>query len=243
MTATKNTGSAPVEMIDSSFMLKIFYCFLAMAGLSLLISFAGKQLGQSIVMAGHTADQSIHEIVIGNNVLVVPANEIRFEGGRRSGVTGRLDTYLTWPAMSGYTADKRGDFDHANGSRNILFISFGERLMSRDMSGRMEPIYNALIDNKGRPGPAGTTVYDFKEKTGYLNEVLVVAKNGRNGLFVARCLSGQVAQNSLAPCERDIHLGDNLSMSFRFPQRLLANWQMLETNMRVYAAKRLKTGR
>ena len=37
---------------------------------------------------------------------------------------------------------------------------------------------------------------------------------------MARCLSGPSAEESLAPCERDIHVGDDLSLSYRFPTEL-----------------------
>lgn len=241
MNNSPTAESETITPVDSRFMLKIFYCFLVLAGLSVLISFAGKQLGQSIAMAGHTDNQTIHEIVIGNNVLSVPANEIRFEHERRNGVTGRLDTYLHWPSMSGYSVGKRNDFNHVDQSRNIIFVSFRERSMSRDMSGRMAPIYNSLIRSPGVAGPGGSTLYNFKEKSGYLNEVLAVAYGSEMTPFVARCLSGNAAANSLAPCERDIHLGDNLSMTFRFPGRLLNDWKALEANMAAYAARRLKT--
>ena len=50
-----------------------------LALLSLLISVGGNWLGRSIALAGHTDDTTIHEIVIGNNVISVPANAIRFE--------------------------------------------------------------------------------------------------------------------------------------------------------------------
>ena len=57
------------------------------------LSFAGKWLGASIAMAGHTDDSSMREIVIGNNVIAAPANAIRFERQRTNGVAGRLDLY------------------------------------------------------------------------------------------------------------------------------------------------------
>ncbi len=241
MKPQNSTTTENFEAVDSGFMLKIFYCFLALAGMSVLISFAGKQLGQSIAMAGHTDDTTLREIVIGNNVLSVPSNEIRFEHERLSGVTARLDTYLRWPTMTGYTDEARADFNHVNQSRNIVFVSFRERTMSRDMSGRMEPIYSSLIVKPGIAGPGETTLYGFREKSGYLNEVLAVGESGTGQPFVARCLTGNAAESSLAPCERDIHLGDNLSMTYRFPARLLRDWKSLDANMSAYAASRLKT--
>ena len=240
MKDTQATSPATVEAIDSAFMLKIFYCFVALAGFSIIISLAGKQFGGAIVRAGHTNDTTVHEIVIGNNVLSVAANEIRMEHERRAGVTSRLDTYVRWPSLSGYTKETRDDFNHVGLTRNIIFVSFRERTMSRDMSGRLAPIYNSLITKPGIPGPGGTILYGFKENSGYLNEILAVAGRGQSGPFVARCLTGDSAGASLAPCERDVHIGNGLSMTYRFPDRLLAEWKLLDAKMATYAADRLK---
>ncbi|MEZ5811425.1 MAG: hypothetical protein R3D45_08420 [Rhizobiaceae bacterium] len=235
------TAEQTVEAIDSAFMLKIFYCFLLLAGFSVLINFGGKMLGRSIVMAGHTDDRSLVEVVIGNNVLSLPVNEIRFEQERRSGVATRLDTYLRWPSLDGYSNETRDDFNHVDGSRNIIFVSFREQMMSRDMSGRMAPIYDALIVKPGVPGPKGVMLYGFKEKSGYMNEVLAVAERRGASPFVARCLTGEAGRTSLAACERDIHIGDGLSMTYRFSDSLLADWRALDASMAAYASKRLKT--
>ena len=46
---------------------------------------------------------------------------------------------------------------------------------------------------------------------------------------------------SLAPCERDIQVGDDLSLTYRFPQELLADWQALDAAVTAKAARFLKT--
>jgi hypothetical protein len=237
------TAEGTVSKIDSSLMRKVFYVFAVLALLSVAINVGGKWLGRTIALAGHTEDRTMHEIVIGNNVLAVPANAIRFEKSRHDGVTSRLDIYLRWPDMEGYSEAARDDFNNADGSRRILFVSFEERMMSRDMSGRFGPIYNSLIKQPGTPGPDGLTFYEFNEKSGYMNEILAVAARPGKDPFVARCLTGASAEESLAPCERDIHLGDDLSLSYRFPRELLADWQQLEASVNAKAAQYLKTGR
>jgi len=228
---------------DTAFLIKVFYVFAALALLSMLISFGGKLLGRSMVMAGHTDHTTVHEIVIGNNVISAPANAIRFEASRRDGVAERLELYLRWPDMRGYTAQAHADFNHAAGSRRIIFLSFEERMMSRDMSGRFEPIYRSMIVTPGRPGPAQLTFYDFDPKSGYADEVLAVAERRGADPFVARCLSGASAEASLAPCERDIHLGDGLSLTYRFPAELLSSWQAVDAAVLATAVQYLQTGR
>jgi hypothetical protein len=91
-------------------------------------------------------------------------------------------------------------------------------------------------------GPAGTTVYDLNGKSGYLNEVLVVGPRPGKDPFVARCLVGPSAEESLAPCERDIHVGQDLSLSYRFPREFLDDWQAVDAAISSEAAHLLKPG-
>ena len=233
--------SPDFEVVDSTLMKRVFYIFAALALLSVAISVGGKWLGRSIAMAGYTDDATVRRIVMGNNLISVPANFIRFDQARRDGIASRLDLYLRYPEMDGYSMAARDDFNHAT-TRKIIFLSFEPRMMSRDMSGRFAPIYSALIEKPGTPGPGGTTVYAFTEKSGYLNEVLAVAERPGKDPFVARCLSGSSAEESLAPCERDIQVGDDLSLTYRFPRELLANWPALDAAIAAKVAGILKTG-
>jgi len=233
--------SPDFEVVNSTLMKRVFYIFAALALLSIAISVGGKWLGRSIAMAGYTDDATVRQIVMGNNLISVPANFIRFDQARRDGIASRLDLYLRYPEMDGYSTAARDDFNHAT-TRKIIFLSFEPRMMSRDMSGRFAPIYSALIEKPGTPGPGGTTVYAFTEKSGYLNEVLAVAERPGKDPFVARCLSGPSAEESLAPCERDIQVGDDLSLSYRFPRELLANWPALDAAIAAKVAGILKTG-
>jgi hypothetical protein len=242
MTSVAMAGSSPkTREISGGLMTKVFYVFAALAFASIAISVAGKWFGQAISHGGHTDSTALREIVIGNNVIVAPDNMIRFPDARRDGVTARLDLYMRWPELSGYSDAVRNDFNHANGSKTIVFLTFEEATMSRDMSGRVAPIYNELIDKPGAAGVAGLTIYDFSEKSGYLDEILAVANREEEVAFVARCLKGDAGAQSLAPCERDIQLGDGLSLTFRFPADLLKEWPKLEAAVRTRATSMLKT--
>jgi len=241
--STTSPAEDTITAVDSTLMLKVFYAFAALALLSAVLSFGGKWFGRSIVMAGHTDETTLHEIVIGNNVISVPANAIRFERARRDGIASRLDLYLRWPDLEGYSQAARDDFNNAGGTRRILFLTFEESMMSRDMSGRFAPIYRSLIEQPGKPGPNGITLYNFTKKSGYLNEELAVAARPGQTPFVARCLTGPSAEESLAPCERDIQIGDDLSLTYRFPREFLAQWPLLEASLVAKATGILKTGR
>ena len=211
----------------------------SLALLSVLISLGGSWLGRSLVLAGHTEERTLREIVIGNNVLAVPANAIRFPEARIDGVTERLDLYLHWPDLEGYTAEERNAFNNAGGDRQILFLAFEEAAMSRDMTGRLKPIYHQLIEAEGRDLGSGMTAYTFTETSGYRDEELIVG-NGATP-FVARCMTGKAASESLAPCERDVRLGDELSLSYRFPREMLAQSRELDQAVFKRAQSFLRT--
>jgi len=237
-----HTGHAGEMPVRGGFAFKLFVVFAVLALLSAGISLAGRQAGRTIAMAGHSDDPTTREVVIGNDVLSVPANMIRFEEARRSGIASRLDLYLRWPEMDGYTHAARDAFNHADGQRGIIFLSFESRVMSRDMSGRYDPIYRSLIEPQGRVGPGDLSVHRFSEKSGYVDEVLVVGEAEGGDRFIARCLTGQAAVQSLAPCERDIHVGEALNMVYRFPAELAGSWRDMEAAVRRTAASMLRTG-
>lgn len=89
-----------LTVVDSRLMRRVFYAFAALALLSVAISLGGKWFGRSIAMAGYSDDMTVRQVVIGKNVIAVPANFIRFEQARRDGIASRLDLYLRYPQMA-----------------------------------------------------------------------------------------------------------------------------------------------
>ncbi|WP_309084512.1 hypothetical protein [Chelativorans sp.] len=200
----------------------------AFALLSLGITVAAVWLGAMILDSGHSASATEREIVIGNDVFVVPENAIRFEEARRDGVQPRLDLYLRWPELEGYTAEAEEAFNNSDGAKSIIFLTLEPRMLSRDMSGRLEPIYRGLLQAEPADGPAGLKLYRFREDSGYAGELLAVGERPGNAPFVARCLAGEIARTALASCDRDIFISAETTLSYRFPEALLSEWQALD---------------
>ena len=225
---------------DGRFFSRLFYVFVTLAVLSLGISLAGKEFGHFIVMAGNTDARTTYRIRIGDDALSVPANMIRFETARRDGEAKRVDLYVHWPDMQGYTLAARDDFDNRSGVKRILFMTVKERDMSRDMSGRFDPIYSGLVERPGTAGPSGITFYRFNGQSGYLNEELAVApRPGQDTPFVARCLYQAASVNALADCERDIQFGENLQLRYRFPRELIDQWSDIDRAVEAFASEHL----
>lgn len=211
-----------------------------LAGLTGILSYAGRELGDRIALAGHTEDRTTLNILIGEDHLRLPSNAIRFQDQRQTGRTDRLDVYLTWPEMEGYTSENRDRFNDVSQPENLIFLQFSQSTMSRDMSGRVEPIYSHLFEGAPESGPAGLTMRHLREGSGYADETLLTGTMPDGSIYAVRCILPARGQPSTsADCQRDIHTGDDLSLLFRFSSRLLPQWQEMETAVRSYARQHL----
>ena len=118
----------------------------------------------------------------------MPSNVIRFEQQRMTGRAERVDLYLTWPGMQGYTDETRALFNDVNHPESLIFLEISQSTMSRDMSGRMEPIYQHLFDGAVLPGPAGLVRHEMKENSGYGQEVFFTANRDGDTPYAVRCI-------------------------------------------------------
>lgn len=235
MAATAQFDTARRASLRTSFVFRLFRAALVLVLISLGISVAGRSVGQHLALGGHTTNTTLHEIVIGDTALSIPANMIRFPNSRQDGTTSSIHLYLHWPDMAGYSDALREEFNHVDDRRSILFLTIERQSMSRDMSGRFDPVYRQLIETPGRSGPGGLAIHEFQSGLSYADEVLIVSDASRGTPFVARCLSGDAASISLAPCERDVAIGEGLSMTYRFPAELAADWETLDASLRRFA--------
>jgi hypothetical protein len=226
--------------VGTKYAQRLFMIFAGLALVALLLSLTERLVGARIALGGHSSRTDVREIVIGDDVLSVPENMIRLPEQRRSGNAGRLELYLSWPGLSGFNAAESAAFNGTPAKASLLFLSFEERAMSRDMSGRFEPIYKYLIEGAGAAGPSGLTRYVLPAKSGYLNEVLYVGEDEAGKKFVTRC-SEEEKENLIAACERDVQVGRNLSATLRFPVKLLGEWRALNAAFDPLMARLVRT--
>ena len=190
----------------------------------------------------HTESDTEREIVLGDDVFRVPENALRFREARREGVAARLDLYLHWPELEGYADVFKNDFNGTSDGKRIIFVTLAPRTRPLDMSGRLEPVYRHLVEDEAPAGPAGLKLRRFRSGSGYVDEILAAGERQGESPFVARCLGGVLAQDSFAPCERELFLTDEISLSYRFPEELLAEWRSLDAAIRAKVETLRRTG-
>ena len=241
--AAATTGNGDhTPLISNRFLTRLTIGVAALAGLTVAISLAGRTLGERIALAGHTESTQPVDVIIGQDQVRLPANTIRFEEQRHTGRAERVDLYLTWPEMNGYTNAERNRFNDAGRPEGLIFLNLSQSTMSRDMSGRLEPIYRHLFQEGAEPGPAGLTLRRMKENSGYGGEVFFTATLPGGDDYAVRCtLPADESQSTSADCQRDIHIGRDLSVLYRFSSRLLPQWQAMETRIRDHLGRSFVT--
>ena len=194
-------------------------------GLALLV-------GDGISRAGHSDSTTISEIVISNDVLNIPSNAIRYSAQRYSGTQSRLEVYLHWPSLSGYTEALREEFNNSGETTNLVFLTIEPRTMSHDMSGRIQPIYARFFDGPHESGGFGLIRQPLSAEGGYIDEDLYYEAVSPYP-FAARCVRPD-SKISTPFCIRDIHVGQELMLTYRFHTKFLGNWMALERGIRQW---------
>lgn len=211
-----------------------------LAILVMAVSLSSQWLGENLARAGHTSSRESVDVFIGQDHLRLPANVIRFESQRVTGVVERVDLYLTWPALEGYSDETRHVFNDVDQPEKLIFVQIAQSTMSRDMSGRLEPIYRHVLEPNPQPGPAGLTRYDAKPSSSYAGEVFFTAPRPDGPSFALRCLLPESpAASTSADCQRDFHAGKDLSILYRFSAKLLPEWQAIDASMERFVRDRL----
>ncbi|HWU63194.1 MAG TPA: hypothetical protein VN112_14345 [Ensifer sp.] len=234
------------DMIDSAPILstglvgKVVVGAFVLAAMTIGVSFAGKWYGKRIAVGEYSASTALLDVTIGPDRLKLPENAIRFPEQRVSSKQEQVNLALQWPEMKGYdTASAKRFFDISDSS-SLIFLQMSQSIMTRDMSGRVAPIYARLFDGPAEQGPGGLALHRFKQGSGYGDEVLLTDPNGGAEPYAVRCvLPSTPSQSTGADCQRDFAAGKDLSVQYRFSARLLEDWKALDTAVRAYATARL----
>lgn len=218
------------HLFSQKVVIRILFLFGLLAILTVAISFVGRWIGQTISMGGHTNSTAIHDIFIDRDHLRIPANLIRFASQRRTGTADQVNLQFTWPEMEGFTDNNSLRFNDQTQSETLIFVELARRIMTLDMTDRVNPIYKDLLEEKSSPGVAGLTIRPFKADGPYKGEVMVTKDRGDQRAFAMRCmLPAPGMQTSSADCQRDIYLGQDLSVMVRYSSKLLPDWEAIDS--------------
>ncbi|QLF70364.1 hypothetical protein FE840_012920 [Peteryoungia desertarenae] len=229
---------AQEPIISNRFLFWLTSIIATLALFSVGISIVGREYGEALSLAGHSESDRVLSVTIGRDSLSLVENTVRFESQRRDGRAERVDLYLLWPEMRGYSRDDRRRFDDLSRQQSLLFLQISQSTMSRDMSGRMEPIYANILKPERAAGPAGLAIQRFEAGHGFDGELLLSGQLPDGSLYAIRCQDSAAATADAGDCQRDIHVGDDLTVLYRFPNHLIGQWAAIEHAVRGYVEER-----
>ena len=172
-----------------------------------------------------TPDATTKQFIIGNDVLEIPLNTVRFSSQREKSVLNQADLVMYWIDGTGFQEANRRVFLTPEGTKDLIFLTLGDRKMDFDMSGRFQPIYSKLLIGPKISGPAGLVLQNFKAGSGYDGEELAISV-GQNTPWIARCQ--KIGTMESPTCMRDLFAGSGLSLRYRFSRSLLPFWREIE---------------
>jgi hypothetical protein len=238
-------GAESIEetpVLSTGFLVRTTAVVALLAALTVGISIGGRWFGARVSLAGNTESTALVALTIGRDTLQVPENTLRFPSQRHEGASERADLYFTWPQMQGYTKDNRQRFDDVAQSSDLIFLQITQSTMSRDMSGRMEPIYSHLVEGDPAPFANGMMLHRLRPDAGYAGEVLLTAQRSGGPDYVVRCvLPSALEMATSGDCQRDIKMGRDLSVLYRFSSRHLPDWDHIDAAIRHFVEVRLMT--
>ncbi|MCP4184005.1 MAG: hypothetical protein GY761_11920 [Hyphomicrobiales bacterium] len=198
---------------------------LLVATIKLITGYVGAELAR----AGHTTSRQIHRVIVSRDIISLPANIIRYQSQRRINKTKKLDLYLHWPTLDGYSEELKSIFRSIQISNQIIFVSLLPRFSDLDMSARIGPIYEKFLVGPRTPAGDNLVSQQLDPEHGFINEYLIVEKNNPNP-FSARCVE-HGSNSGSAYCIRDINIGESLSLTYRFHSDLIPQWFDLEQSI------------
>lgn len=237
---TIDTADAQEPLVSNRFLLKSLVFLTAMALSTGALVLGGNWLGKRITLAGHTDSQETILLNIGRDRLALPANVIRFETQRRSGTAERADLYLLWPRMEGFSRAASASFNDLKNSSNLVFVQVTQSVMSRDMTGRVGPIYSHYFKGDAIDAGNGLSLHHFSPEAGYDQDVLLTGKTASGQDYAVRCvLPATPAEATSGDCQRDVMAGNDLSVLYRFSSNLLPQWEQLDAAVTTYIGAHL----
>jgi hypothetical protein len=234
--------SAPDEqpLFSTGFLLRTMAAIAVLAVLTVAISIGGRWFGRHISLAGNTDSTVEIMLAIGRDTVKFPENAIRFPSQRHEGAAERVDLYLAWPEMQGYGKENHLRFDDVAQSSGLIFLQVTQGTMSRDMSGRLEPIYSHLLEGPAAPFRNGLTLHRLRADAGYGDEVLLTAPVEGGPDYVVRCILPSAPDKAASgDCQRDIKVGRDLSVLYRFSSSHLDDWEHIDAAIRTFVETRL----
>lgn len=167
---------------------------------------------------------------VAGETLTVPGGYFRFVDQRRAAKLDRIDLVLRWPDLAEAMQPRPTSPSGVGSDPDLVFVSITRRDVPFDSTARLATVYQRFFDGAAFDGPAGLIGQRMAAGSGYEDE-LIFFEPGSVRPFAVRCFAGEEAGRATI-CLREVMIGRDLIMTYRFAASLLPAWQALDRDLR-----------
>lgn len=169
-------------------------------------------------------------VTVAGEMLTIPNGYFRFVDQRRAAKLDRIDLLLSWPGLGVATPTRPPGPTEIDVDPNLVFVSIARRDVAFDSTARLATVYQRFFAGPAFDGPGGLLGQRMAAGSGYEDE-LVYFEPGAVRPFAARCFAGEQADR-VTICLREVMIGRDLILTYRFAASLLPAWQTLDRDLR-----------
>jgi hypothetical protein len=190
-----------------------------------------REYRDDIALAGKSSDPTPVAFTIAGETLTAPGNAVRFTSRRSGGAVERVELLLRWPGLEGLTNANADIFRDSSSLAPLIYVTIAPRETPLDMDDRLSSIYAGYFGGDPFAGPSGLTGRNMTADSGYGGEEVYFARSGPVR-FATRCMAEASAEVP-ATCIRDVNVGRNLSMLYRFNRFYLGDWAAMDRELKA----------
>ena len=163
---------------------------------------------------------------VGGKQFLIPANYIIYSDERQGGQHLRVILAALMPDFHGYSRAEAWQFTNDGAQSRVVHLRIWADNLALSEPAQLHRVLLTFVTSPhGQPGPFGLTQYRFRHDNGYRGQDLFVGVyDGQT--IVLRCWR-IVSTNHAPDCMRDLRLGHNVSLSYRFKRTYLSQWRQI----------------
>lgn len=168
---------------------------------------------------------------IGSTNFVIPENFTQYPRARRGGIRDSVALYAMLPNLEPYSVRYDQYFFENNVDNPVVYFQIEIARLPMSESERLELIYRErLEEGLGTEIDNGLMQHNFANDSGYDDQELFVATKEDGTTVVILCteFSNMVPSPN---CRREMDIGNDLIMSYRFKRHHLDQWQDIDRGL------------
>ena len=222
----------PRGSLKSAFVAGFVVTCVVTAAVKVLMAYGADTLPWSQANAG-TASKVFPVDFAGEALVISGHNVRRIERGTHGGVE-QLELAMAWPPGNNALIASTGGTSAPRDLRDAVFLTLKRRPNRIAAAERLHGIYPYYFETGPADTDHGLKMYRFKPNSPYAGQFLYVGALDDTWTTM-RC---DVTDSDLMPamCRREMHLWDDVTVTYRFHRDHLANWKELDVAVKAFLA-------